>query len=618
MDKNTVTGLVLIGLLLAATSYFSRPTDEQRLALQQYNDSIALVQKTQQAKLTAQQAAEAEPQTNTQTQQIADSTALFYDALKGTEQLVTLSNNKTTVVFNSKGGMPVSATFAEHKDQEGNPLQLFDAESAKMNFYIYGRKEAIQTKDCFFEPVAVTDSTVTMRLAQAGGGYIDFAYSLRSKSYMIDLSIQAHGLIQQLASTDYLNIDWFERAKLLEKDYDYSQRYSKMLYKKVDGGTSSVSVSGTKVEEKRPEETLNWVAYKNRFFSAIMISDSFLRDANLSVRGLAEQTGNLKEYNASFKTPFDPTGVKATQMHIYYGPNNYKLLKAFDNNRADSWDLEQLVDLGIPVIRQVNEYLVLNLFDWLSKCGLSMGIIILLMTVIIKTLIYPATRKSYMSGARMRVLKPQIEEINKKYPNQDDAMKKQQETMGLYKKYGVSPMGGCLPLLLQSPILFAMFMFVPTAIDFRQQSFLWASDLSNYDSFINLPFNVPFLGEHLSLFCVLMTVTSIINIHFTMQQQDTGQNQMPMMKYFQYFMPVMFLFVLNGYPAGLNYYYFISTLFTVIVMIFLRRRTDDKKLLAELEAYAEKNKNKPKSGFSARLEAMQKQQEAMQKSKGRK
>lgn len=618
MDKNTVTGLVLIGLLLAATSYFSRPTDEQRLALQQYNDSIALVQKTQQAKLTAQQAAVAKPQTNAQTQQFADSSALFYDALKGTEQLVTLSNNKTTVVFNSKGGMPVSATFAEHKDQEGNPLQLFDAESAKMNFYIYGRKETIQTKDCFFEPVAVTDSTVTMRLAQAGGGYIDFAYSLRSKSYMIDLSIQAHGLIQQLASTDYLNIDWFERAKLLEKDYDYSQRYSKLLYKKIDGGTSSVSVSGTKVEEKRPEETLNWVAYKNRFFSAIMISDSFFRDANLSVRGLAEQTGNLKEYNASFKTSFDPTGVKATQMHIYYGPNNYKLLKAFDNNRADSWDLEQLVDLGIPVIRQVNEYLVLNLFDWLSKCGLSMGIIILLMTVIIKTLIYPATRKSYMSGARMRVLKPQIEEINKKYPNQDDAMKKQQETMGLYKKYGVSPMGGCLPLLLQSPILFAMFMFVPTAIDFRQQSFLWASDLSNYDSFINLPFNVPFLGEHLSLFCVLMTVTSIINIHFTMQQQDTGQNQMPMMKYFQYFMPVMFLFVLNGYPAGLNYYYFISTLFTVIVMIFLRRRTDDKKLLAELEAYAEKNKNKPKSGFSARLEAMQKQQEAMQKSKGRK
>lgn len=618
MDKNTVTGLVLIGLLLAATSYFSRPNDEQRLALQQYNDSITLVQKAQQNKIAATQAAIAEQQTNAQTQQIADSSALFFNVLKGTEQLITLKNSKTTIVLNSKGGIPVSATFSEHKDQEGNPLQLFDAESAKMNFYIYGRKEVIQTKDCFFKPIAVTDSTVTMRLAQAGGGYIDFAYSLRSQSYMLDLSIQAHGLIQKLASTDYLTIDWFERAKLLEKDYTYSQRYSTMLYKKVDGGTNSISVTGTKLEEKRPEETLNWVAYKNRFFSAILISDSFLRDVDLSVRGLAEQTGNLKEYNASFKTSFDPTGVKNTQMHIYYGPNDYKILKAFDKNRDNNWDLKQLVDLGIPVIRQVNEYLVLNLFDWLSKYGLSMGVIILLMTVIIKTLIYPATRKSYMSGARMRVLKPQIEEINKKYPNKDDAMKKQQETMALYKKYGVSPMGGCLPLLLQSPILFAMFMFVPTAIDFRQQSFLWASDLSNYDSFINLPFNVPFLGEHLSLFCVLMTITSIANIHFTMQQQDTGQNQMPMMKYFQYFMPVMFLFVLNGYPAGLNYYYFISTLFTVIVMIVLRRRTDDKKLLAGLEAYAAKNKNKPKSGFSARLEAMQQQQQAVQKAKGKK
>lgn len=277
---------------------------------------------------------------------------------------------------------------------------------------------------------------------------------------------------------------------------------------------------------------------------------------------------------------------------------------------------DNLVYLGWPLIRWINKFITINVFDWLSGWGLSMGIVLLILTIIVKIAVYPATWKTYMSSAKMRVLKPKIDEINKKYPKQEDAMKKQQEVMSLYSQYGVSPMGGCLPMLLQFPILMALFMFVPSAIELRQQSFLWADDLSTYDAFITFPFHIPFLGNHLSLFCLLMTVTNILNTKFTMQQQDTGaQPQMAAMKWMMYLMPVMFLFVLNDYPSGLNYYYFISTLISVGTMIVLRKTTDEDKLLAILEAKKKDPKQMKKTGFAARLEAMQKQQEERAKAK---
>ena len=287
-----------------------------------------------------------------------------------------------------------------------------------------------------------------------------------------------------------------------------------------------------------------------------------------------------------------------------------------DKGRDDKWELDNLVYLGWPLIRLINKYVTINIFDWLTGWGLSMGVVLLILTILVKIAVYPATWKTYMSSAKMRVLKPKIDEINKKYPKQEDAMKKQQEVMSLYSQYGVSPMGGCLPMLLQFPIIVSLFMFVPTAIELRQQSFLWADDLSTYDAFITFPFTIPFLGNHLSLFCVLMTITNILNTKFTMQQQDTGaQPQMAAMKWMMYLMPVMFLFVLNDYPSGLNYYYFISTLISVATMIVLRRTTDEDKLLASLEARKKDPKQMKKTGFAARLEAMQKQQEQMAKMK---
>ena len=317
-------------------------------------------------------------------------------------------------------------------------------------------------------------------------------------------------------------------------------------------------------------------------------------------------------------TFFDPTGKQATNMQFYFGPNHFKTLLASNDLSLSQKDLEleDLVYLGWPIIRWINRWFTIPLFDWLSGWGLSMGIVLLLMTIIVKALVYPATHKSYMSSAKMRVLKPYINEINAKYPKKEDALKKQQETMALYSKYGVSPMGGCLPMLIQMPVFMALFFFVPNAIELRQQSFLWAPDMSTYDDIIHWSTTIPLLGNHLSLFCLLFSITNILNTMYTMKQQDTGQQQMPGMKLMMYIMPVMFIFIFNGYSSGLNYYYFISGLIGILTMVFLRKTTDEKKLLAQLEANKEKKKQKnggkAGGGLMAKLEALQKEQERLQ------
>ena len=323
-------------------------------------------------------------------------------------------------------------------------------------------------------------------------------------------------------------------------------------------------------------------------------------------------SGYIKDYSAEMNTPFDPTGEEPTNIYFYFGPNHYKTLTALDDNRDSDWDLQRIVYLGWPLIRWVNQFFTINLFDWLTSWGLSMGLVIFLMTVIVKAVIYPTTKKTYMSSAKMRVLKPKIDEINAKYPKQEDAMKKQQEVMQLYNLYGVSPMGGCLPMLIQMPVIMALFFFLPSAIELRQQSFLWADDLSTYDALITLPFSIPFLGNHISLFCLLMTATNILNTMYMMRQQDNGANpQMAAMKWMSYLMPLMFFFVLNDYPSGLNYYYFLSTLISVLTTIIFRKTTNEAKLLAQLEANRKDPKMLKKTGFAARLEAMQKQQEEL-------
>ena len=612
MDKNTITGLVLIAILLVGFSFLSRPSEEQIAAQKKYYDSIAVVQKQEEA-LKAKAAAALANEKGEATGTV-DSTSLFFNAMQGKESFTTIQNNLVEITFDNKGGRVYSAMLKDYNGQDGKPVVLFNGSDAEMNFNFYNKKETIQTKDYYFEVVNKTDSSLTMRLTADSDSYIDFTYTLKPDSYLLRFTIQATGMAGKLASTDYVDISWSQRARQLEKGFTYENRLAELMYKIANDDTDNLSAA--KEDEKQIEGRVDWIAFKNQFFSSVFIANQDFDKVNVKSRMEKQGSGYIKDYSAEMNTFFDPTGKQATDMYFYFGPNHYKTLKALDKGRDDKWELDNLVYLGWPLIRWINKFITINVFDWLSGWGLSMGIVLLILTIIVKIAVYPATWKTYMSSAKMRVLKPKIDEINKKYPKQEDAMKKQQEVMSLYSQYGVSPMGGCLPMLLQFPILMALFMFVPSAIELRQQSFLWADDLSTYDAFITFPFHIPFLGNHLSLFCLLMTVTNILNTKFTMQQQDTGaQPQMAAMKWMMYLMPVMFLFVLNDYPSGLNYYYFISTLISVGTMIVLRKTTDEDKLLAILEAKKKDPKQMKKTGFAARLEAMQKQQEEMAKAK---
>ena len=611
MDKNTITGLVLIGILLVVFSYLSRPTEAQREAQQRYYDSIALVQQREAELQAKQEAALANERRAT----VTDSTATFFQATKGNSELVELHNNVMTLTLDTKGGSPFAATLKDYKEQDKTTdVTLFKGEDVQFNYLFYNTREAIQTQDYYFTPVNRTDSTVTMRLYATPDSYLDFHYALQEDSYLVDFRMEAHGMQANLAQGNKsVDIEWSQRARQIEKGYTYENRLAQLTYKDLHGSVHEMSAAGD--DEEQPEKTINWVAFKNQFFSAILISDTGFEKTKLNSKMEQRDSGYIKQYKAEMSTTFDPSGNEATQMYFYFGPLHYKMLSAISSDMDKDWKLNRLVYLGWPLVRWVNQFFTINVFDWLTKLGLGMGWVLLLMTLLVKAVIYPATYKTFISSAKMRVLKPKVDEINAKYPKEEDAMKKQQEVMQLYSQYRVSPMGGCLPMIIQLPIIMALFFFVPSAIELRQQSFLWADDLSTYDAIVNLPFNIPFLGSHISLFCLLMTCTNIIYTSYSMKMQDTGANpQLSAMKWMSILMPLMFFFVLNDYPSGLNYYYFISTLTTVIIMTVLKKTTNEQKLLEQLEA----NKKTPKEmasggGFAARLRAMQEQQEAMQR-----
>ena len=614
MDKNTLVGFLLIGAVLIGFSIYNRPSQEEMERAQRYQDSIQIAQQEaamREAEAAAQQSAQA---------LTLDSTSLFFGANQGTEQFTTLENNLVKVTFSNKGGRVVSATLKDYNNQQGQPLTLFNEEESAMNFAFEGKSENLLTEDMYFQPTNVTDSTVTMRLQTTGSGYIDFAYRLLPDAYMVNFDIRAVGMQNFFpAALKTVNIDWFQKARQQEKGFDFEQRYTSLTYKPVDDGSDYLSEMSA--EKETFEEPMEWIAFKNQFFSSVLIANQDFENVTLESTPQKEGSGYMKDYTAEMTTFFDPTGKQATQLQLYLGPNHFKTLLATNDlviNQDEDPELEDLVYLGWPLVREINRWFTINLFDWLSGWGLNMGIVLLRMTLIVKALVYPATYKSYISSAKMRVLKPYIEKINAKYPNQEDALKKQQETMQLYSEYGVSPMGGCLPMLIQMPVFMALFFFVPNAIELRQESFLWAPDLSTYDDVINFGFNIPFLGDHLSLFCLLFSATNILNTWYMMKQQDTGQQQMPGMKIMMYLMPVMFIFIFNSYSSGLNYYYFLSGLIGILTTIILRKTTNEPKLLAILEANKAKIKQQKgnkgtQGGLMAKLEALQKEQERLQK-----
>lgn len=608
MDKNTLVGFVLIGAVIVGFSIYNRPSQEEMARAQHYQDSVR-------AELQKQELEQKEQELNAEkTALTLDSTSLFYQASQGTEQFTTLENELVQLTLSNKGGRICKAMLKEYKDQQQQPLVLFDGEDASLNIGLEGKNENIMSSQMYFETVNVTDSTVTMRL-NAGDSCLDFNYKLLPHSYMVNFTVEAKGLQNFFSpSAKSMSIDWKQRARQTEKGYTFEQRYTSLTYKPVDDDFDYLSE--TKDEKESIPEVLDWVAFKNQYFSCVFMAEKSFENATLESKMEQKGSGYMKRYHADMTTAFDPTGAEPSRFQFYFGPNHFKTLLASNDlsiNQNDP-ELEDLVYLGWPIIRLINRWFTINLFDWLSSWGLSMGIVLLLMTIIVKILVLPTTWKSFISSAKMRALKPYVDKINAKYPKQEDALKKQQETMALYSQYGVSPMGGCLPMLIQTPVFMALFFFVPNAIELRQQSFLWANDLSSYDDLISWSTSIPLLGNHLSIFCLLFSITTVLNQIVMMKQQDMGNNpQMAAMKWMMYIMPVMFFFIFNEYASGLSYYYFISGLIGILTMWIMRRMTDEKKLLAQLEANKKEAKPGKTSGLMAKLEALQKEQERLQK-----
>ena len=627
MDKKSIIGYILIGLVLIGYFTLNKPSAKDIEAQKHYQDSIALIEKIQEfEQQQAEQAKLAEIERLKK-----DSTDLFFNVLNGKEEAVVLSNDKVNVNLSTYGSRVTSVSLKDYKNQEGGDIVLFDSNDKLKDSdnvegdnnleFIFESKQGyknINTAQLYSTLIAHTDSTATMRLAFGTDRYIDFKYLLRNGSYMLDLFIDAHNMDDILSSKKEIEIDWNQLIRQQEIGYDFEQRYTSLTYKPVDD--SSEHLNEMKNDSEKLAEPISWIAYKNQFFSCIMISGEEFNNVQLDSKVIAKGENMLKDCSATMTAPFDPTGKQATAIQFYYGPNKFSTLRESSSmaiNPDSDLDLQEIIYFGWPIVRWVNRFFVVYLFDWLNSWGINMGIVLLLLTLIVKAIVFPFTYKQYISTAKMRALKPYIDKINAKYPNPDQALQKQQETMQLYSKYGVSPMSGCLPTLIQMPVWMALFFFIPNAIELRGQKFLWANDLSAYDDLLHWNFNLPLLGDHISLFCLLFSIVNIINTLYTMKQQPAGGDpqQQKMMKWMMLMMPVIFIFALNNYSAGLNYYYFVSTLTTIIIMLVLRKTIDEKQLLVQLEANYAKNQQQPKkkSGMMARLEAMQQQLEEQQK-----
>ena len=626
MNKNNIIGFLLIAVVLIGFSWYNQPSaEEQRAAFVQ--DSIAKAKHAEMEK--ASKAAAVKRQANAKAKVEADSTALFYSALKGQAKKIVLKNEKVELTLNTKGATVEKAVikgYVGHNLQvkdgsaDAKDVTLFDGNDQSLKFMLEAKEANIITSDLYFTPSNVTDKSVTLTAVAGEGKTLTMTYTL-GDDYMLHMSLQAQGMAG-LFSPNYnkMDVDWSDKARQQERGFMFENRYTTLTYHNVEGGTDHLNEGSEKIDEKI-EEAIDWVSFKNQFFSAIIVAkDNFEKDAFMTSIPQEKGSGYLKQFQAKMKTAFDPTGKKASEFEFYFGPNDFQILKNTEKESTFGKDLEfqKLVYLGWPIIRWINRFFTLYVFDWLSNV-FPMGIVLILITLLLKLITYPMVKKSYMSSAKMRVLKPKLEAATAQYNKPEDQMQKQQAMMAEYAKYGVSPLSGCLPMLIQMPVWVAMFNFVPNAIQLRGEKFLWMNDLSTFDPIIEWNTNIWLIGDHLSLTCILFCVANLLYSWMTMRQQRdqmVGQQaeQMKMMQWMMYLMPLMFFFMFNDYSAGLNFYYFISLFFSAAIMWTLRKTTDDEKLLAILEKRYQENKNNPKkaSGLMARMQALQEMQRQQQ------
>ncbi len=634
MDRNSIVGILLIFTILIAFSIFNRPSQDQIEAARKRQDSIAQVEAQKSLQLEQQkQKIENEQQedlkladsigTSRSLQEKIDQLGVFGNAAAGTQEFYTLENNLMKITFTNKGGRIYSVELKNYQTHDSLPLILFKGDDTKFGMNFFAQNRSIQTDQLFFTPTFEQDSivvdgpkvrtgsegrikfnesnpgeseTMTFRMEVAPGSYMDYTYTLAYNSYLVEFDINLQGLDQYIASNqNYLNFTWGFDVPRQERPSRFGEdRYTNIVYKFYEDEVDKLSQS--KSDEENLNTRVKWISFKQLFFNSTIIASEAFPNALVRSERYEENPEYLANFYTEISIPYEGTPGEQIDMQFYFGPNHYQTLRQY------GIDLERLVDLGYAIVRPVNKYLIIPTFNFLRKYIDNFGIIILLLTLFIKTLLFPFTYKSYISQAKMRALKPEIDELGKKYGS-DKPLEKQQATMALYKKAGVNPMGGCLPMLLQFPILIAMFFFFPTSIELRQEGFLWAHDLSTYDSIFNLPFNIPFYGNHVSLFVLLMTLTTIISTR--MNQQSTSTQGMPGMKTMMYIMPIMFLFILNNYSAGLSYYYFLANVITIGQTYIIRSYIDEDKIRAQLQV----NKKKPvkKSKFQKRLEEVAKQ-----------
>lgn len=645
MDKKTIIGLVLIFAVMTAWMYMIQPSEEEKAEIKRKQDSVLALQ--QKANEKAEKAttktltkseelqqkiavAKSEDSTAVEAQkELDDYFGVFSKAAMNPQRQLFVENDLLRVELNTLGGKIEQVYLSEYKTYHQDSVRFFTKGGNNYGLNLSLGSRLLQTKDLNFEvfvnnkaytndaPIKVSgqDSVVvSMRIytnqidsVAKDVSYLEYRYTIKGNDYRVGFDVVSHNLNNVITDKSNLEFVWDSKLRMKEKDGSVENKSSSIYYLLKDE-VEYLKENG--VDDKKEENgvPIKWISYKQQFFSTALISNSgegFISSTMQSQTEKGQKDNYLRTMSSNISIPYDhEKNHYVYDMEFFFGPNKYAVISDYN------MQMEEIIPLGwgFFLLQWINRFVIIPVFDFLQSFGWSMGLIILILTILVKLVLFPLAYKQFASSAKMKVIAPEVQKINEKYPKQEQAMQKQQAVMNLYKRAGIKPMAGCLPMLIQFPILVAMFRFFPASIELRQQSFLWADDLSTYDSILNLPFNIPFYGNHISLFCLLMTAAQLIYTHISMKQQAQTQT-MPGMKFMMYFMPIMMLFIFNSFSAALNYYYFISLCFTFLQMFIIRKTIDEKKVLQRLEANAKKPLKKSK--WQQRIEALEKQNQAI-------
>ena len=646
MDKKSIIGIAVVAVLFLGFAYFNSQQQkeylEQKAAYEAYVDSVAAAARAAapvadsltsgngvQAEVAAAEAAAAVRERQVET--LGESLTAAREA--EAEEFI-VENDVMAVLFSTRGGQIKGVTLKDYtqygpRGKRDRKIEMMDPATARfgLSFYLKNglKNVPVNTLDYVFtaQPVvgeADGAKSVVMRLPVAEGAYLEYRYLIYDteapeRDYLVDFDVRLVNMAPEMANQTQIQIDWANTTFQNEKGFQNENMYTTLSYRFPDETSIEELGMSEGAKSKNISTQVNWVAFKQQFFSSVFIAPDNVSYANLAFDTAAPESSLLKTFTAQMGVPYTPQ-TEGYDFAFYFGPNKYSILKKIGEPGGADIYLERLVPLGWGIFGWVNRWCVIPVFDFLRNYIGSFGIIIFILVLLVKLVISPLTYKSYVSMAKMRLVKPQIDELAKKYPKPEDAMKKQQATMELYKKAGINPMGGCIPMLIQMPILIAMFRFFPASIELREQPFLWADDLSSYDSIVNLPFSIPFYGDHVSLFALLMAVSLFGYSWFNYQQTASSQPQMAGMKFMMvYMMPIMMLFWFNSYSSGLCYYYLLSNIFTIGQTLVIRRMVDDNNIHAIMQANAAKKSKGKKSKFQQRYEELMRQQEAQQRAK---